>query len=113
MLNTPRRSCAPCSQGPRGSRSHVGIQSAVGYIYSAGFGLALAWLWLDFTRVLAGFGLDLVGFQLLLGFQDASSISLVAAFLHFWHILTSFAVLIRSETTFGQVPGWVESHGHP
>ena len=83
----------------------------------AGLGLALAWLWLDLAGFLLGFWLDLgAGFGADFSFSLDSRMHKnlnFCSFSHFYHMFTSFAVLIRSETTSGQVPGWVESHVHP
>ena len=76
------------------------------------FGLHLAPFGLILLGLLVVLGLDLAGFQLLLEFLGCISISLVVASLHFYNILTSFAILSKSEGVFGHVPGWVESHAH-
>ena len=92
----------------------------------------MAWLWLDFIWLhLAGFGFGLAvaGFGLILlgfwagfgagtGWISASTwilgcirIALVSVS-HVYHILTSFAILILSETALGHVSRWLQSHVH-
>ena len=58
------------------------------------FGLILIWVWVGFGLIWVGFGLDFGPLELS----------------HFLHFLGVLVIIIRFETTFGQVLDWVESH---
>ena len=116
--------CQVClSSGERAASSETttsstdpGYLSSIQWLMRGLIWFDLAWLRLDLGLILVGF---FVGFGLDLGWISASTLDsrmhtnfTFCSFLHFHHIFTSCAILIRSEAIFGHVPGRGESHVH-